>query len=248
MRVEVFLSPHQVDELYMRDKRVVVIDVLRASTTIATALYNGAKEVIPVATVESAMKIVGNLAGDVTLLGGERNGKMIEGFHLSNSPQEYAEERVRGRSIVFSTTNGSQAMVKSRFAKEMVTLGFVNLSAVADFVGEGSDFVILCAGHNGFFSMEDCVCAGMLMRRLIDAGRDVAYGDAGTAALTMYKSHGKSLLRMLKKSEHGQYLTEIGFGADLKVCAEVDTAPVVPMLFGNVVRLKKEQESATIVS
>ena len=110
MRVEVFFTPHQVDEMYLRDRIVVVIDVLRASTTIAMALRNGAKEIIPVATVESAMKIVGNLFGDVTLLGGERNGKMIEGFNLGNSPLEYIEERVRGKSIIFSTTNGSQAM------------------------------------------------------------------------------------------------------------------------------------------
>ena len=123
MRVDVFFTPHHLDEMGLREKRVVLIDVLRASTTIATALYNGAKEVIPVATVEAAMKIVGNLSGEVTLLGGERNGKMIDGFHLGNSPAEYTEQRVRGKSIVFTSTNGSQAFVKARYAKELVVCG-----------------------------------------------------------------------------------------------------------------------------
>jgi 2-phosphosulfolactate phosphatase len=238
MRVEVFFTPHQVDEMYLRDKTVVVIDVLRASTTIATALHNGAKEIIPVATVESAMKIVGNLFGDVTLLGGERNGMMIEGFNLGNSPLEYIEERVKGKSIVFSTTNGSQAMVKARYAKEMVVCGFVNMSAVEKFV-EGRDAVIVCSGRGGNFSMEDAVCAGMLIHKLVETnGRAVEFGDAGAASLALYKNHNKSLYKMVKSTEHGQYLEEIGLGDDLKICAEVDTIPVLPMLVGNVVKLR----------
>ena len=120
MQVDVFFAPQHVEELALRDKTVVVIDVLRASSSIAVALFNGAKEIIPVPTVEAAMKIVGNLAGDVTLLGGERNGRMIEGFHLGNSPAEYAEERVRGKSIVFTSTNGSQAIAKAKYAREMI--------------------------------------------------------------------------------------------------------------------------------
>lgn len=248
MRIEVFFTPHQVDEMYLRDKTVVVIDVLRASTTIAAALYNGAKEVIPVATVESAMKIVGNLFGDVTLLGGERNGKMIEGFNLGNSPLEYVEERVKGKSIVFSTTNGSQAMVKARYAKEMVVMGFVNISAVEEFLCEPErDIAILCAGHSGYFSMEDSVCAGMLIQKFIDSDRgEVEFGDAGAASLMLSKINGKSLMKMLKNSEHGQYLGEIGFGGDLKFCAEVDSIPVVPQLLGNVVKLKKDVENAKV--
>ena len=95
MRIDVHFTPYQTDELVLREKTVVVIDVLRASTTIVTALINGAKEIIPVATVESAVKISGNLFGDVILLGGERNGKMIEGFNLGNSPTEYSAEKVK---------------------------------------------------------------------------------------------------------------------------------------------------------
>lgn len=246
MRVEVFFTPHQVDEMYLRDKAVVVIDVLRASTTIAAALHNGAKEVIPVATVESAMKIVGNLFGDVTLLGGERNGKMIEGFNLGNSPLEYVEERVKGKSIVFSTTNGSQAMVKARYAKEMVVMGFVNISLVEEFSRQ-RDITIICAGRSGYFSIEDSVCAGMLIQKLIDTDRnEVQFGDSGAASLALYKNHSKALYKMMKNSEHGQYLEEIGFGDDIRFCAEVDSIPVVPQLLGNVVKLKKDAEGLKV--
>lgn len=238
MRVEVFFTPHQVDEMYLREKTVVVIDVLRASTTIATALRNGAKEIIPVATVESAMKIVGNLVGDVTLLGGERNGKMIEGFNLGNSPLEYIEERIRGKSIVFSTTNGSLAMVKARYAKDMLVCGFVNMSAVHEFVG-GRDAVILCSGHAGNFSMEDAVCAGMLLQRIADqTAKSLDTSDAAAASMSLFKNHNKSLYKMLRSSHHGRHLEEIGFGEDLKVCAEVDSVPVLPLLVGNVVKLR----------
>jgi 2-phosphosulfolactate phosphatase len=248
MRIEVFFTPHQIDEMYLRDKTVVVIDVLRASTTIATALNNGAKEIIPVTTVESAMKIVGNLFGDVTLLGGERNGKMIEGFNLGNSPLEYTEERVKGKSIVFSTTNGSQAMVKARYAKEMAVMSFVNISAVENFASEPErDIAILCAGHDGLFSMEDTVCAGMLIQKLVARRSvNVDVGDAGAASLALWKTQSRSLYKMMKNTEHGQYLAGIGFGGDLKFCAEVDSISVVPQLVGNVVKLKKDLESAQI--
>ncbi len=240
MRVDVFFTPHHLDEMALREKTVVVIDVLRASTTMATALFNGAKEIIPVATVEAAMKIVGNLSGDVTLLGGERNGKMIEGFHLGNSPAEYTEERVKGKSIVFTSTNGSQALVKARYAKQLLVCGFVNLSAVASALSpRDDDLTILCSGRDGDFSMEDAVCAGMLVQKLIDVrGQEVTCGDAGTAALILYKSQKRSLPAMLSRTDHGKYLKAIGFGGDLTMCAGLDTVPVVPVLVGNVLKSK----------
>ena len=250
MRVDVFFTPHQLDEMYLRDRTVVVIDVLRASTTLAIALQNGAKEIIPVPTVEAAMKIVGNLSGNATLLAGERNGKMIEGFNLGNSPFEYVEEKVKGKSVVFTSTNGSQAMVKARYAKEMILMGFVNISAVEKFVTEPErDVTILCSGNNGGFSMEDAVCAGMLISKLNESGRtSVEAGDAGAASLILYKNHAKSLLKMFMSTEHGMHLAEIGFTDDLKFSAEVDSIPVVPQLFGNVVRLKKESDKAEKIS
>jgi len=244
MRIDLHLTPRQTDELALREQTVVMIDVLRASTSIATALGNGAKEIIPVATVESAVKISGSLDGDVILLGGERNGKMIEGFHLGNSPVEYAEERVKGKSIIFSSTNGAQALVNARHARELFVCAFVNVSAVAEVLRlNPRDFTVVCAGNNGALSMEDVVCAGMLIAKVMDDAQfDVTLSDGAQAARALFKTFGKGLLKMLRSSDHGRYLQAIGFGDDLKVCAAVDSIPVLPQFDGNVVRLKRESE------
>ncbi|HUI10572.1 MAG TPA: 2-phosphosulfolactate phosphatase [Bacteroidota bacterium] len=240
MRIDLCFTPGQTDELALRDRTVVAIDVLRASTTIVTALVNGAREIIPVATVESAVKISGNLFGDVILLGGERNGKMIEGFNLGNSPSEYTADRVRGKAIIFSSTNGSQALVRARYAKELYVCGFVNVGTVAEALASpGRDFTIVCAGNNGMLSIEDSVCAGMLVARVsaaADAPPELA--DGALAARTLYRTFGRGILKMMRSSDHGRHLQEIGFGDDLKTCAGVDTLGVLPQLDGNVIRLK----------
>lgn len=248
MRVDLHFTPHQIDELALRDKTVVVIDVLRASTTIASALHNGAKEIIPVTTVERAVKISGNLFGDHVLRGGERNGKMIEGFNLGNSPFDYSEDKIRGKAIIFSSTNGSLAIEKARFARNVVIGGFVNISLVVQFIKEiKQDFVILCAGNNGMFSLEDSVCAGMLVHRLTEEdGVELSLSDAAIAATVLFKGNSKNLLKMVKNSEHGKYLTSIGYADDLPACAGVDTIPVLPQLLGNVIKVKRGAEKVEV--
>jgi 2-phosphosulfolactate phosphatase len=241
MKIEVFFSPSQVDELFLRDKNVVVIDVLRASSTIATALMNGAREIIPVSTIESAVKISGNLFGDVVLRGGERNGKMIEGFNLGNSPAEYTPEAVKGKSIIFCTTNGSSAIVKSRYAKNLVVAGFINMTTILDFIKEvNEDFYILCAGRSSLFCIEDSVCAGMIISQLMnDETLSIELNDPAVAAAVLFKSMGKNLQRTVRATDHGKYLTEIGFKNDIKLCTDIDSVPVVPMMAGNSLKLRK---------
>lgn len=246
MKIDLSFSTTQFDELQLRDKNIIVIDVLRASTTIAVALNNGAREIIPVASVESAVKISGSLFGEVTLRGGERNGKMIEGFNLGNSPLEYTEAAVKGKSIIYCTTNGSVAMAKSRYAKMLVIASFVNMSTVVDFMkAENKDFLIVCAGrlnNLGHFSLEDSVCAGLIIQKLTKIeGLELELTDAAQAALALQKAFGKSILKLLKSTEHGKLLIEIGLGDDLKVCAELDSVPVLPMLTGTVIKLRKEE-------
>jgi 2-phosphosulfolactate phosphatase len=246
MKIDLSFNATQFDELQMRDKNVVVIDVLRASSTITIALNNGAREIIPVASIESAVKISGSLFGEVTLRGGERNGKMIEGFNLGNSPQEYGESAVKGKSIIYCTTNGSVAMSRSRYARMLVIGSFINLSTVVDFIrNENKDFLFICAGKAssmGNFSLEDAVCAGMMLQRLMKyESLKIEMSDSSKAAHALYKSFGRSLQKMLKSTEHGQYLTDIGFSEDLKICAAVDSVPVLPLLSGTVIKLRKEE-------
>ena len=244
MKVDLFFSQAQADEMQLREKNVIVIDVLRSSTTVAAALSNGAREVIPVGSIESAVKISGSLFGDVTLRGGERNGKIIQGFNMGNSPLEYSEATVRGKSIIFCTTNGSLAMVKSRYARIMAVGAFVNMSAIIEFVqGLNSDVLLLCAGRPaavGGFSLEDVVCAGMIIHTLQGKNTSVELTDSSLAAHSLYKTFGRSIPKLLKNTDHGKYLTEIGFGEDIKVCAEVDSIPVVPVLSGTAIKLRKD--------
>ena len=243
--IDVNYSPSLIDEMSLKDKNLVVIDVLRASTTVAAALHNGAKEIIPVNSIDGVVKISSSLFGGVTLRAGERNGKMIAGFNLGNSPIEYTEELVKGKSIILLTTNGSVTMVKGRYAKNLVIAGFVNLSAVVDFLFElKSDVVILCAGKENHFCMEDAVCAGRIINHLqAKFDTELVLNDAAAASTILDKEHGKNILRMLKNTDHGKYLTEIGFADDLKACAIIDAFPVLPMLSGNVIRAAKSNNS-----
>lgn len=244
-KIEVFLSPAPVDELYVREKNVVVVDVLRASTTIVMALHNGAKEIIPVASIESAVKISSSLFGDVTLRGGERNGKIIAGFNLGNSPSEYTESVVKGKSIIYTTTNGTAAMVKGRYAKNLVVGGFVNLTTVVNFLKElKEEIVFVCAGTEDDFCLEDAVCVGAMITKLQRSARGLQLDDAGKASVLLYKNYERDILKMLQESEHGNFLAEIGFAEDLKLSAAVDSIPVLPVMSGNVIKLRKEQEAA----
>jgi 2-phosphosulfolactate phosphatase len=239
--VRTYLTPYQVDELALRGKTVAVIDVLRASTTVIAALSNGAREVIPTPTVEAAAKIAGHLAGDVTIRGGERNGKIIEGFSLGNSPLEYSGERVRDKSIVYTTTNGSSLILRAKYALHTLVCGFVNINAVAAFVkANASEVEILCAGNAGGFALEDAVCAGMLVH-LLNEGDDepLPMSDATLAAHSLYRGYYKNILRMLRQCEHGKFLDGLGFADDLVYCAGVDTVPVLPFLDDNILRLRK---------
>ena len=248
MKIEVFFSPSQIDDLSLRDKNVVVIDVLRASTTVITALHNGAREIIPVNTIESAVKVSGNLFGDVVLRGGERNGKMIEGFNLGNSPFDYTPEAVKGKSIIFYTTNGAPAMWKARYAKNLLVAGFVNIDAVVNRIKEiKEDIFILCAGKQTQFCIEDAVCAGMIIKELMDDEEtEIDFNDSAVAAVALYKNVSKNLLKMARASDHGKYLIEIGFEKDLEFCTTVNMFNVVPELSANVLKLKKRTDTPAV--
>lgn len=240
MKLDVLFSPIQADELFFTGKTTVVIDVLRASTTIITALTNGAKEVVPVGTIEFAVKVSGGIFGGQTLLGGERNTKKIEGFALGNSPFEYTKEIVNGKSIVFYSTNGSRAIVKAKYSANLYLCSFNNIKAVAKQLKKlGEDVIILCSGNNNFFSLEDSVCAGMLVSELLSSNKKVELTDSSNAASALFKSFGKNILKMLTESDHGQLLINNGFKDDLKACAELDSTEVIPVYSGNTIRVLK---------
>jgi 2-phosphosulfolactate phosphatase len=240
VRADVYFDSLRFDELQLKDRNIVVLDVLRSGTSIPVALHAGAKQVIPVNNIESAMRIAGGLSSEVTLRAGERNAKMIEGFQFGNSPREFTPEAVGGKSIIFLTTNGTAAVVKGRHASKLVMGAFVNLSRITEFLaGLKADFVILCAGKENSFALEDAVCAGRILNRLTKgAAGKFDLNDSAVAAMTLDRAHGRAILKMLKNSDHGRYLSSIGLGEDLDICAAVDSVPVLPRLEGTVLKLQ----------
>ena len=248
-RVNVLLSPLNADDLYFSGKTTVVIDILRATSVIVTALGNGAKEIIPVNTVDFAMKVSGNAFGGQTLLGGERNTKKIEGFALGNSPLEYNAETVKGKSIILYTSNGSKAIVKSKFSENLYICSFGNLNALAEhLVNLNKDVVIVCSGSGGMFCIEDTVCAGKLITEMLKLNEEIEYSDAASASIVLNKSFGKSLNKMLTNSEHGRLLIDNGFEEDIKVCAKLNSHNIIPYYDSGVINLQKTESEKSVES
>ncbi len=242
MNIHVLLSPLNVDELYFTNKTTVVVDVLRATSTIVTALANGAKEVVPVGTIEFAMKISGSAFGGKTLLGGERNTIKIEGFALGNSPLEYTREAIESKAVVLFTSNGTKAITKAKFSENLFPVCFNNLHAVASHVVSlGNDIEILCAGSNGMFCLEDTVCAGYLIEEIKKLISDVNLGDAAKASVSLYNAFGDDIKQFLSDCEHGKLLIENGFEKDIEYIAEVGKYNIVPYFDSGVIKLAKER-------
>lgn len=239
LKISLYFAHNYVDsELVLKDKNVVVIDVLRTSTTMVTGLSNGAKEIIPTDSIASAGMIGRNSLGQ-SLLCGEKHGKIIQGFNLGNSIKEYREENVKGKILVFHSTNGTPSLIKSKFSHNCVVLGFVNMDRVVHYLHElNEDFIILCAGKDGEFSLEDTVCAGMLVSRLKKlAGRGkYTLTDSSRGASKLYSAYKNDLLKMLHDSEHGQYLISLGFEDDLIECSQVDKYNMLPVLRSGVIK------------
>ncbi len=213
--------------------------MLRATSTIVTAINNGVKEIVPVASVEFAVKVSGGMFGGQTLLGGERNTKKIEGFALGNSPFEYSKEIIEGKSIVFYSTNGTKAIAKAKFSEQLFICSFLNITAIANhIISLNTDLEIICAGRYNCLSLEDSVCAGMLVSKLQEHFGDLEINDSAKAAIIMYEKFGSDIFSLLQITDHGKILIENGFEADLQYCSGLDILDTVPYYSNGV--LKKQ--------
>jgi Phosphosulfolactate phosphohydrolase and related enzymes len=238
MKVNVIFSPVNIAEMYFTGKTTVVIDVLRATSTIVTALNNGAREIIPVDSTQFALKSPSSTFGGQILTGGERNTKKIDGFNFGNSPLEYTEEAVKGKSIILFTTNGTKAIVKAKFSESLFLCSFLNLSTVAGkLVKIGKDVEIVCSGGSGFFCTEDSVCAGKVIEEIINTGVDVVLNDSAAASLHLAKGLGKNIFKTLSLCDHGKLLIENGYKEDVKFCSNLNSFNVLPKFHDNTVKL-----------
>ena len=187
MRIDVFFTPLGLNPGDLTGRGVVVVDVLRASTTVITALANGAKAVIPAATSEEAVRLASNLEKDGVLLAGERRSLRIEGFALGNSPREMTPAAVAGKTIVLATTNGTPALLAAQGGDPVLVGAPANFKALAEraraVLVERGDLVIVCAGREKQFALEDAYTAGRLIKLVKKGLRRLGLNDAAHAAL-----------------------------------------------------------------
>lgn len=231
--VEVYFLPAETDENTFAGHTAIVVDLLRASTTIITALANGAREVIPAESPERAVSLRDEIGKVAVRLCGERGGEMIPGFDMGNSPREYTRDAIANRILLFASSNGSKAILAASEAEELAVGALINAAAVVQWAaGTQRDCVILCAGKQGEFSGEDAACAGYLVS-LLGASGYTPGNDGARAVLAFAKEAQGDWLAFVKATDHGQYLMELGYGADFPVVVDLNRVPVVPILRDN---------------
>ncbi|MDD3920347.1 MAG: 2-phosphosulfolactate phosphatase [Eubacteriales bacterium] len=229
MKIEVMATPQDVSEPYLRGKIVIVIDVLRASTTIMTALEHGATQVIPAIDVEEATMIAGRIGRGNYLLGGERHALKMPDYDFGNSPVEYTRRAVEDKTLIFTTTNGTAAILAARGAYRLLIGCMRNRTAVAKLaLAEERDIVLLCAGTEGSFSADDICCAGAIVEA-INAGLNAPaqYNDLALVSSLIYAGW-KDGSADLAKTKHYHYLQSLQLQDDLTYCFEMDKSDTVP--------------------
>ncbi len=239
--LRVHYLPQFVGEHELAGGTVIVIDLLRASTTVAAALAAGAREVQPFTEVAFALAAADGQNRAEILLGGERGGEVIDGFDLGNSPSEYTASVVFGRRVLFTTTNGTWALEHARLAKSTIVGCLWNLSAVSDAVSNATDLHILCAGTGGKVSREDLLAAGAYVDRLTSDEQPWQLSEPAeavcreweelvTTAAALGRSTSEQVAIELRETLGGKNLIAIGHDDDLDTCAAIDRVDVVPIM------------------
>jgi 2-phosphosulfolactate phosphatase len=221
MNIDVIFSANEVTKDKVEGKIVVVIDVLRATSVMLTAMKNKAKEIRPFKEVDKLISYTKDMRG--ILRCGERQGVKIQGFDLGNSPQEYKQEIVQGKIICMTTSNGTNALVNSSHGKKILIGSYLNINALSKKINEiGEDLVIVCAGTDGEFSLDDSLCAGEIIKKL-------EYKTLSDSARAMYMiaSTPGTLKDKLKETKHYNFLKQLGETKDLEICFSIDSQNIV---------------------
>ena len=232
----VHLLPESCREEALRGGVAVVIDVLRATTTIVHALAAGASAVIPCGEIDEARRLAADYPVGSVLLGGERHGTRIEGFDLDNSPARYTADAVHGKTLVFTTTNGTRALLRAVGARRVLVAAFANLrSVVTVLLAETGPVHIVCAGTDGRITLEDALCAGAIVSGLVQTGEfSRPFSDETVLAATLFEMSGgnaESRLETLRISRGGLNLIKLGMETDIDIASRQNTFDIVPELF-----------------
>ena len=231
MRIDVFFTPLGLNAGDLTGRGVVVIDVLRATTTVITALANGAKAVIPAATSEEAVRLASNLEKDGVVLAGERKSVKIEGFALGNSPREMTAAAVGGKTVVLATTNGTPALIAAQGGDPVLVGAPANFKALAgrasEVLARRGELVIICAGREKQFAVEDAYTAGRLLKALKKGAKKLALNDAARTALALTDAVA-NWKDALEGSDAARQLGEVDLAEDVRFGAKPDRFTVVP--------------------
>ncbi len=239
MNIDLQFLPFPPQPNLLTGRVIVVIDILRATSVVVHAMSQGASEIIPLTTVEEAFRMAKAFPRGFVILGGERENKEIPGFDLGNSPREYTEERVKGKKLILTTTNGTRAFHAVSSGKEILAGSFLNIGAVVQrCLALDKDLFIFLSGDEGNFSLEDAVCGGMLIDLITQKRRnEISLTDASYSAQILYRRFKDNLLEAFRLSHHGRELIERGFEGDLVYCAQIDITPLVPVFREGVIRI-----------
>jgi 2-phosphosulfolactate phosphatase len=233
VRIDVQFGVQQLAQADLQGRVVAMIDVLRASTTIAVALANGARTIIPLDSSEEVATRAKQFERGSMLLAGERRMLRMDGFDLGNSPREHTREQVEGKTVLLTTTNGTHALLAVQGARDVVVASYVNLTAVCAMLRAalrgGADITIVCAGQDRQFALEDAACAGRYVSQIVKRLHAVELNDAALAASLLDRRYGDNLMRLFETAAHGRALAAAGFEEDLAACAAVDSYPVIPI-------------------
>ena len=226
--IKVCLTPSLFPIYSDRTSIVVVVDVLRATSAICTALDLGVESIIPVSTIEDALDYKDN---DEYIIAAERNGKIVRGFDLGNSPTEYSNHSLEGKKMVLTTTNGTKAINIAKQDHLVVTGSFLNLKALTSFLVEmDKGIIILCAGWKNDYCLEDTLFAGALTEQLIKNEKFYYDNDSTASSLMLYQKAKDNLFDFLKDSQHRKRLAHLGIETDVRYCLELNKSEVIPIL------------------
>jgi len=225
--VEVCFSPNVYPLFHKEDAVVVVIDVLRATSAITTAFFNGVEKMIPVASIEEAKKY----KEKGLIVAAERNGEIVEGFDLGNSPFGYMNNKVKGKTIAITTTNGTQAIEAAKNSNNVLIGSFLNVSAIINYLAKKEKpVVLLCAGWKSKFNLEDTLFAGAVANALLGKHGYTTSCDSALAAIHLYNLAKEDMYEFLSASSHRNRLHKLNLERDIKYCLTPDQCPIIPYL------------------
>jgi 2-phosphosulfolactate phosphatase len=225
--IEVCYTPAQFSLYQEAFDIVVVVDVLRATSAMATALHHGVEKIIPVASIQEAKEYQ---AKGYTV-GAERDGAVVEGFDFGNSPYVYIDQDMKGKTIVITTTNGTKAIEMAKNSSTVVIGCLNNLQYLCDWlIAQNKNTLVLASGWKDKVNLEDTICGGAIAKILTDSGKFKALEDSTVAAKFLYQSAEQHLWRFLRASSHRKRLAHLNIQKDVIYCLKPNTVPCIPIL------------------